>query len=154
MSDGSKDQRKYEVAKRRAQALELRISGMSYRAIADAMQCADSTAYELVQSALREIPAQNVEILRTEHDAMIRRLFAKLMPRIDKGEPRAIEVGVKLLERLAKLHGLDAPTRQVMQVITEETVDRAIRELEQELGISDRDLLCGELEAGEDDESS
>ena len=118
------------------------------------MHCSDSTAYGLVQSALREIPAQNVEILRTEHDAMLRMLFSKLKLRIDKGEPRAIEVGVKLLERLAKLYGLDAPTRQVMQVITEEAVDRAIRELEQELGISDRDLLCGELEAGEDDESS
>jgi len=134
MSNGSKDQRKYEVAKRRAQALELRISGHTYRDIADQMQCADSTAYELVQSALREIPAQNVEILRTEHDAMIRLLLSKLKPRIDKGEPRAIEVATKLLERLAKLWGLDAPTRQIMQVITEEAVDRAIRELEEQLG--------------------
>ncbi len=133
MSDGSKDQRKYEVAMRRSEALELRISGMSYRAIADAMHCADSTAYELVQSALREIPAQNVEILRTEHDQMIRMLMLKLKPRIDKGEPRAIEVAAKLLERLAKLWGLDAPTRQVMQVITESVVDEAIRELEAEL---------------------
>jgi hypothetical protein len=134
MSNGSKDQRKYEVAKRRATALELRISGHSYRDIADSMGCADSTAYELVQSALREIPAQNVEILRTEHDAMIRLLLSKLKPRIDKGEPRAIEVATKLLERLAKLWGLDAPTRQIMQVITEEAVDRAIRELEEQLG--------------------
>ncbi|WP_298207514.1 helix-turn-helix domain-containing protein [Ferrimicrobium sp.] len=139
MSDGSKDQRRYEVAKRRAQALELRISGMSYRAIADAMQCADSTAYELVQSALREIPAQNVEILRTEHDAMIRMLFSKLMPRIDKGEPRAIEVGVKLLERLAKLWGLDAPTRKVLEVITESVIDEAIAALEAELRADDQD---------------
>ena len=134
MSTGSKDQRKYEVARRRATALELRISGHSYRAIADQMQCADSTAYELVQSALREIPAQNVEILRQEQDAMLRLLYFKLKPRIDRGEPRAVEVATKLLERLAKLHGLDAPTRQVVQVITEEAVDRAIRELEEQLG--------------------
>ena len=139
MSDGSKDQRKYEVAKRRAQALELRISGMSYRAIADAMQCADSTAYELVQSALREIPAANVELLRTEHDAMIRLLMLKLKPRIDKGEPRAIEVATKLLERLAKLWGLDAPTRKVLEVITESVVDEAIAALEAELRADDQD---------------
>lgn len=139
MSDGSKDQRKYEVAKRRAQALELRISGMSYRAIADALSCADSTAYELVQSALREIPAANVEILRTEHDAMIRLLMLKLKPRIDKGEPRAIEVATKLLERLAKLWGLDAPTRKVLEVITESVVDEAIAALEAELRADDQD---------------
>ena len=139
MSDGSKDQRKYEVAKRRATALELRISGMSYRAIADALSCADSTAYELVQSALREIPAQNVEILRTEHDAMIRMLILKLKPRIDKGEPRAIEVATKLLERLAKLWGLDAPTRKVLEVITESVVDEAIAALEAELRADDQD---------------
>ena len=139
MSDGSKDQRKYEVAKRRAQALELRISGMSYRAIADAMQCADSTAYELVQSALREIPAANVELLRTEHDAMIRLLMLKLKPRIDKGEPRAIEVATKLLERLAKLWGLDAPTRKVLEVVTESVVDEAIAALEAELRADDQD---------------
>ena len=139
MSDGSKDQRKYEVAKRRAQALELRISGMSYRAIADALSCADSTAYELVQSALREIPAANVELLRTEHDAMIRLLMLKLKPRIDKGEPRAIEVATKLLERLAKLWGLDAPTRKVLEVITESVVDEAIAALEAELRADDQD---------------
>jgi hypothetical protein len=139
MSTGSKDQRRYEVAKRRAQALELRISGMSYRAIADALSCADSTAYELVQSALREIPAQNVEILRTEHDAMIRMLILKLKPRIDKGEPRAIEVATKLLERLAKLWGLDAPTRKVLEVITESVVDEAIAALEAELRADDQD---------------
>ena len=139
MSDGSKDQRKYEVAKRRAQALELRISGMSYRAIADALSCADSTAYELVQSALREIPAANVEILRTEHDAMIRLLMLKLKPRIDKGEPRAIEVATKLLERLAKLWGLDAPTRKVLEVVTESVIDEAIAALEAELRADDQD---------------
>ena len=139
MSDGSKDQRKYEVAKRRAQALELRISGMSYRAIADALSCADSTAYELVQSALREIPAANVELLRTEHDAMIRLLMLKLKPRIDKGEPRAIEVATKLLERLAKLWGLDAPTRKVLEVITESVVDEAIAALEAEFRADDQD---------------
>ena len=139
MSEGEKERRKLEVAMRRSQALELRISGMSYRAIADALSCADSTAYELVQSALREIPAANVELLRTEHDAMIRLLMLKLKPRIDRGEPRAIEVGVKLLERLAKLWGLDAPTRQVMQVITESVVDAAIAALEAELRADDQD---------------
>lgn len=150
MSTGSKDQRKYEVAKRRATALELRISGHSCRAIADQMRCAGSTAFDLVQSALREIPAQNVEILRQEHDAMIRMLFVKLKPRIDKGEPRAVEVGVRLLERLAKLHGLDAPSQQVIQVITEETVDRAIKELEEQLGVRRESLY--EIEAQETDE--
>jgi len=153
VSGGEKERRKLEVAMRRSQALELRISGMSYRAIADALSCADSTAYELVQSALREIPAANVEILRQEHDSMIRALFLKLKPRIDKGEPRAIEVGVKLLERLAKLHGLDAPTRQIMQVVTEEAVDRAIRELEDQLGMNGRELFLQELEEGKGEES-
>lgn len=58
---------------------------------------------------------------------------------LDKGEPRAIEVGVKLLERLAKLWGLDAPTRKVLEVVTESVVDEAIAALEAELRADDQD---------------
>ncbi len=133
MADGHNERRKLEIQMRKSEAIQLRISGMSYRQIADAMHCSDSRAHEMVQEALRDIPAPDVEALRKEQDAMIRSLYLALVPRINKGEPRAIEVALKLLERLAKLHGLDAPTKQIIEVITEEAVDKAIRELEEQL---------------------
>ena len=151
MSDGNKERRKLEIAMRKSEALQLRISGMTYNQIADKLHCSDSTAYEMVSSALKEIPARDVEELRKEQDAMIRSLYMQLIPRVNKGEPRAIEVALKLLERLAKLHGLDAPTKSIIEVITEEAVDKAIRELEEQLRLLE--LPEGEYEELDNNEN-
>ncbi|WP_298342627.1 helix-turn-helix domain-containing protein [Ferrimicrobium sp.] len=133
MSTGKRDAAKFEVAQRRARALELRLTGMTYRDIADAMGCADSTAHELVTSALREIPAKDVELLRTEQGATIRLLLSKLWPRIERGEPRAIEVAARLLERQAKLYALDVVPPKPPMLITEELVDELIADAERKL---------------------
>ena len=151
MASADKERRKLEIAMRKSEALQLRISGMSYRQIADAMHCSDSTAYEMVSSALKEIPARDVDELRKEQDSMIRSLYMQLIPRVNKGEPRAIEVALKLLERLAKLHGLDAPTKSIIEVITEEAVDKAIRELEEQMRLLE--LPEGDYEELDDEEN-
>ncbi|MDA1088655.1 MAG: sigma factor-like helix-turn-helix DNA-binding protein [Verrucomicrobia bacterium] len=99
-------------AVRQATALELRIQGLSYRAIATECGVNMSTAYSDVQHALgllddvrREKAEQYraLELLRL--DAMTLSLSAK----IDLGDTKAILVAVKIMERRAKLLGLDNP---------------------------------------------
>lgn len=133
MSNGRAEAAKYQVAKRRARALELRLQGMTYRQIADEMQCADSTAHELVTAALREIPAAGVELLRREQGETLRLMLLSMWPRIARGEPRAIEVGVRILERHAKLMGLDVPVVKPIEIVTRDAVESAIEQLRREI---------------------
>ncbi|WP_298209430.1 hypothetical protein [Ferrimicrobium sp.] len=133
MSNGKRESAKLEVANKRATALELRLQGMTYRQIGDAMGIADSSAHDLVTAALREIPAPGVELLRREQGETLRLMLRHLWPRIERGEPRAIEVGVRILERQAKLLGLDAPAVKQVEVITKEAIEAAILDLEREI---------------------
>ena len=109
-------------AVRQNAALELRIQGLSYRAIATECGVNMSTAYSDVQHALgllddvrREKAEQYraLELLRL--DAMTLSLSAK----IDLGDTKAILVAVKIMERRAKLLGFDAlPTAEVAAPMT------------------------------------
>lgn len=96
-------------------ALSLRIEGMSYAAIAAQMGIAVSNAYNLVSDALAKLEAETAEkaaeIRRIEVDRLDAMLKA-LWPAVKQGEPRAIEVSLKTMERRSKLLGLDAPTKQ------------------------------------------
>ena len=101
-------------ALRQNAALELRILGHSYRAIAAECDVNESTAYSDVQNALGLLDAirrdkaeqyRALELLRL--DALTLALSAK----IDSGDTRAILVAVKIMERRAKLCGLDEPIK-------------------------------------------
>lgn len=134
MSNGKSEARRLEVAKKRAIALEFRLRGMTYREIGEAMRIADSSAHDLVQAALREVPAPEVELLRREQGETLRLMLAKLWPRIERGEPRAIEVGARILERQAKLFALDVPPPKPVMVLTDEILDEAIADMQRQLG--------------------
>jgi hypothetical protein len=56
-----------------------------------------------------------------------------LEPRIEQGDVRAAEVWNKLSERRAKLMGLDKPERREVTVMTEDALDKAIREAREEM---------------------
>ena len=99
-------------ALRQNAALDLRLLGHSYRAIAAECGVNESTAYHDVQNALGLLDAirrdkaeqyRALELLRL--DALTLCLKAK----IDSGDTRAILVAVKIMERRAKLLGLDNP---------------------------------------------
>ena len=102
------------AARQRAdQALDLRIAGASYRQIAAALGVSQKTAYYDVQGALGTLDAVvavKAERLRDLEAARLDRLNAALAPGIKAGQPAAVFAAVKIMERRAKLLGLDAPT--------------------------------------------
>lgn len=101
------------VTQRVQQALDLRIEGASYRQIARQLDVAVKTIYMDVQGALGELDTLNGEKAERLRELEARRLDAlqlPLAPAVRAGDPRAILAAVRILERRARLLGLDAPT--------------------------------------------
>lgn len=105
-------QRNIEAREKARQALELRKAGLSYEAIAARVGwSAKSTAYHAIGKALDAItrePAKRVRSLELERlDALLLALWQKARG----GDAGAIDRILKIMERRAKLLGLDAPQR-------------------------------------------
>jgi hypothetical protein len=101
------------MAARAQQALDLRIAGATYRQIATSLAVSLKTAYRAVQAALGELDdevQQRAERLRELEAARLDRLNVALANGIKSGDPRAVVAAVRVMERRAKLLGLDAPT--------------------------------------------
>ncbi|MBK5937161.1 helix-turn-helix domain-containing protein [Halorhodospira halophila] len=101
-------------AHRKAQALELRQSGMTYAAIGGELGISNAQAYRLVSAALREIREQareEAEQLRDLEAARLDQLQHALWDKALGGDLRAIDRLLRISERRAKLLGLDAPAR-------------------------------------------
>lgn len=109
---------------RRLMAVELRKQGLSYPQIARDMGVTAREAYQLVSSALRDLRNQcresvaelrDIETARL--DAMLHRLLPLAGATADSEVPifDAIDRVLKIMERKAKLHGLDAPQKKVVE---------------------------------------
>jgi DNA-binding CsgD family transcriptional regulator len=98
---------------RSAQALDLRTTGATYREIGASLGVSEKTAYYDVQDELARLDpvvTAKAERLRDLEARRLDRYTRMLEPGILDGDPRAILAAVRLMERRAKLLGLDAPT--------------------------------------------
>ena len=101
-----------ESQKRKAEALELRKMGFTFEQIAEQVGYnSKQAAYEAVRTAIREIieePAKDVLRLDLERlDALWLGAYANAA----NGDPQAIAACMRIMERRARLLGLDAPVR-------------------------------------------
>ena len=67
--------------------------------------------HKAFQKALARQPALELEELRKLDNARSEEMFLNLQPGIRKGNVRAIEVGIKVLDHSAKINGHAAPQR-------------------------------------------
>jgi hypothetical protein len=105
------------VIDREVRALDLRRAGLSYQQIAKEVGwAAESSAFRAVKRALDRTLREPAEAVRNFESDRLDEWLLKLMPAIDRGEPRSIEVALKISERRSKLLGLDAPSRQELSV--------------------------------------
>ncbi len=123
-----------EHVEKQRQALELRKAGATFDQIAKALGYANAGgAYKVVQAGLRAVvqqPADEVRQLEVERlDAMLRALWPDAMA----GKWLAIDRCLGIMDRRARLLGLDAPLRIEEHVITEDAVDAEIRRLSEQL---------------------
>lgn len=108
-----KKRRKQEIEikakERQRQALELRKAGATYDKIAGQLGYASASgAHKAVSSALESLPRESAEALRQVQHEQINQAMIAIYPRVQKGELAAIDRFIKLQQRQAELHGLDA----------------------------------------------
>lgn len=125
-----------------AQAVELRLAGKSYRQIAAAQGTSVGTAHNRVKAAMKATLQEPCDEVRQMELERVDRLFAKMYEiAVEKGSARHAEIALRVMERRAKLIGLDAPERKEINVVTEDATEAAIRELEAQLAENDPDRV-------------
>ena len=147
-------ERTLETAERDAEIARLRGTGMTYQQIGDRLGVSKQTAYEGFRRALKDIvrePTQETIDLELDRLDLLWRTALTVMAgrhvmaqngrivRDDKGEPiedprphlAAIDRALKVMERRARLLGLDAPTRVDARIT--DSLDAQIERLAAEL---------------------
>jgi hypothetical protein len=132
MARNTPDTKGEEIVAEAWQCFEMRLKGMSLRAIGKAMKLNHQTVANRLEVANRLIVLPGVEEMRKVEDERLNRLLAALDHKIELGDTRAIEVAIKLLERLHKLHGLDRPELHDVTVHQIDERDRELAELTRE----------------------
>jgi hypothetical protein len=131
--------RKYVNAVRDAEIVRLRADGIDPRVIADRYGVTVSRISQIWTKALRDMPARAVEERRNEADEFCTRMIGKLTPLLDDDSVAArtkaeLSRAINLWEqRRAALLGLDQPRRREVEIITADTIDRAMRDLTAEV---------------------
>lgn len=125
------------VAQRRTRLIKARIDGISFEDIADDPEfgyngsvSAARKDFTRARRAAKEAEQEMADLWVQQQVDRHEHYLRCLAPRVDKGEPRAIEVAVQVGVRIAKLLGIDAPVR-VDATITEQTtvVDLELHEM-------------------------
>ena len=93
-------------------ALELRATGASFLQIAKALSVSKSRAWRIVKHALCDLTVhckETAERVRQLELYRLDRLRFALDPK--RADPRVADTLLRISERMAKLHGLDAPQK-------------------------------------------
>jgi hypothetical protein len=119
MPEARTSPRRIRALERRERAMALRVAGKSYADIGAALGVSAQRAYQYVTEELGKAAKRRAEsaeaMVRLESDR-IDQLWAALWPQCQKGVPRAVEVAVRLLDRRARMLGLDQPAQLQSQV--------------------------------------
>lgn len=122
-----------ELVDKEIRVLELRRVGLTWQRIAEEVGYADHTgAYAAYKRAIKRTMQQPADELRAQELDRIDRLQVAIWPAAMKGDTRAILTIVRLMERRAKLTGLDMPIKIEQDVTTwtgGDSIDRAVRDL-------------------------
>lgn len=122
-----------ELVDKEIKVLELRRVGLTWQRIAEEVGYADHTgAYAAYKRAIKRTMQQPANELREQELDRIDRLQVAVWPAAMKGDTRAVLTIVRLMERRAKLTGLDMPIKIEQDVTTwtgGESIDRAVRDL-------------------------
>lgn len=136
--------RRLTAAERQRQAVELRLAGASFDAIATRLEYADrSGAYRSVMAALKRTQQEPTDELRRLNTERLNRMLLAIWSDVQKGNFGAIDRAVRILESEAKLLGLDAPAKQETTMILKPAEEMNSDEIRTALGLI-RATLGGE----------
>jgi hypothetical protein len=102
---------------REAAAFEMRKRGVAYAQIGKALKVTPQGAHAMVTRTLKRIEARLTESVETVRAIEVQRLDSLLFalwPEAQRGVVRAVEGVLRIMERRAKLLGLDAPAKLML----------------------------------------
>jgi hypothetical protein len=146
-----------DLVDKESKVLELRRAGLTWQRIAEETGYADHTgAYAAYKRAIKRTLQQPADELREQELDRIDRLQLAAWPNAMKGDIKSILAVVKLMERRARLLGLDTPIKIQQDVTTwdgNDSIDRAVRELASLLAANDANSSSESSMAGEASQS-
>lgn len=107
-----------EIEVRRGKVLLMRLSGMTYAAIAGALNVSTATARKDYDIALAAHATDTPEKMIARQRALLTELTNANLRQALKGDKDAAAIMLRALDQEAKLFGLNAPTRVLAQVNT------------------------------------
>lgn len=110
---------KTPAAVRRAQAVQLRLAGRSFREIGAELGVTVSTAFALTEKGLRDWAQPDADQLFLEVMAQLDQLHARYWPDALKGNLDAFGAVMRIIDRKVRLVGLDAPKRVDIRAVVE-----------------------------------
>jgi hypothetical protein len=96
------------VAEKRAQALRLRARGETFHRIAETLGVTTGRAHQLVDEALRETVQAAADDLRKLELERLDMMMPAVMEKARRGRLRSVYTMLRIMERRARLLGLDA----------------------------------------------
>jgi hypothetical protein len=117
------------VREREIRALELRTAGLPYRRIGQQLGVGESMARRIVARGLDRLVREPAAALIALETSRLDLLWETALTNALAGSARWAEVAVRVLERRARMLGLDAPTRTEVHMTSEE-VDALDAEIE------------------------
>ncbi len=103
---------KVERELRRQQAMSLRVGGATFEQIGQALKITKASAYKLVMRTLEDTrvkTAQDAAALKDLANARIEDAIFRISRQVQAGNLGAVDRLIRLLDRQARLNGLDAP---------------------------------------------
>lgn len=117
---------KAKIAQEQATCLQLRLDGLSFRAIADTTGIPLATVHDRITAAITAEVSPLADELRKIECARLDHYLARLQPKIGEGDDRAINTAVRISESRRKLLGLDMPTRIEASIESREVTQQDI----------------------------
>lgn len=112
MAEPITSERRVKATERQRQALELRKAGASFEAIADRLGYGSkSGAYQAVMSAIKRTLREPADEVRELEEQRLDALLLAIWPQATKGNQGAIDRALRIMERRARLLGLDKPAK-------------------------------------------
>lgn len=110
MPESKNSKKRIEATEKQRLAIELRKAGLGYEEIARRVgYSGPSGAYNAIQSALKKVLKEPAEELRTLEASRLDEMLLGIWPDVKAGSLPAIDRAIKLMERRAKMLGLDKP---------------------------------------------
>src|SRR5262245_6416294 len=147
MSESITSPRRLLAAQRRAEIVRLRVEGRTLQAIADEIGLSRSAVHESLTNELKKLADRSQEAAAAYRELTLARLealFAAVWPKVQDGHVPSVNAAVSILDRQAKLLGLDAPARQETTLTVEHMTDAELIAEARKLGLP----IPSVLEAG------